>query len=63
MSKHSPQIRLANARNQYDLATQECAHWDYESDGDGCHDCCQFLSNATIELRLAKKAVATKKKI
>jgi hypothetical protein len=56
--KHSPSIRLAAAKRAYESAQQDCAHWDYESDGAGHHDCCEAMADAATELRKARKEVA-----
>lgn len=58
--KHSPLIRLDNAKRAYHAAQRECAHWDYESDGDGQHDCCVALAEAKDELRKARAAFKQK---
>ncbi len=45
-TKHSALIGLQATRAALNLAAQECAHWDYESDGDSRHDCCYNLQDA-----------------
>ena len=56
--KHTPTIRLSAAKRAYVQAQEACPHWDYESDGDGAHDCCEALRAAQDELRLARKVVS-----
>jgi len=51
--KHTPQIRLQNARLALDIARERCPHWDYESEE--AHECCYVVDDARRELRLAKK--------
>lgn len=55
-TKHSPLIRLQAAINAVILAEQDCAHWDYEDDGDAGLACCDRLHSAKRELRLAREA-------
>ncbi len=52
--KHNPTIMVANARRRLALAREECAHWDYESDGEG-HDCCYEVQDAKADLARARK--------
>lgn len=58
MRKHTPQIRLQQARDRHQAASEVCPHWDCESDGDR-HDCCWEVLEAARELKLARKAVAS----
>lgn len=53
--KLSPQTRLINARAAYEMACNECPHWDYESDPDQGLDCCYALLEAKAALRKARK--------
>lgn len=55
--KHSPLIRLQAARIAYDLAQEQCPHWDYDANPAPCLDtCCWALMDASQELRQAKRA-------
>lgn len=63
MSKHSPTIRLQNARRRLELAREECPHWDFEADSDDTHDCCHEVRQAKRELRAARDAAAAQEKV
>lgn len=55
--KHSPQIRLANARAALRLARMDCAHWDLDDEPDPQgRECCYALHDAIAALRLARRA-------
>lgn len=58
--KHSPQIRLINARVAYDRASEQCAHWDIDGtfDANNLHECCYALDEARAAYRKARKAAA-----
>lgn len=57
--KHSPQIRLSNARTAYDAASVDCPHWDLSDDHDPQgRECCYALYEARDEYRKARKAGA-----
>ncbi len=47
---------LQTTRDAQTNAEQACAHWDYESDGDGNHDCCRELRAAQDKHRANVKA-------
>ncbi len=52
--KHSPQIALASARRELDLAREACPHWDFE--GEGSHaECCYRVDDAKRAVRAAAK--------
>lgn len=58
MSKHSPEIALANARRELDAAREACPHWDCEIDG--WHDeCCCRVDDARRKLHEIKKRAPT----
>ena len=58
--KHSPMIRLENAKARFRIAQEQCPHWDYDWDYDSsgsCGDaCCAELDAAERELRSARAA-------
>lgn len=60
MSKHSPIIRLQDARDELDRAYAACPHGDYEAgthEG-AAHECCYRVDEARRELRNARNLVA-----
>jgi hypothetical protein len=53
---HGLQTLTNSARNRLDLAREACAHWDYESDGEG-HPCCKAVQVALEAYRDARKVI------
>jgi hypothetical protein len=56
MMKHSPLIRLQNARRTSGAAQENCPHWDYENPDGGEHECCRRLRECADEVRRAREA-------
>lgn len=46
---------MSDALRRLRAAREGCAHWDYESDGDG-HECCTEVQDALREYRKQRRA-------
>jgi hypothetical protein len=57
-TEHSPKIAENAARTELRKAREDCAHWDYDSDG-SYHECCLRVDDAKRALRDASCAVSS----